>query len=76
MQNREQITIELISALKEQGFVESGYVKPNTIFTNNGNRTQVLLNRKDGAVSFGRYEFKGHRYPDSINFFNSLSDKA
>lgn len=71
IQKREQETIELIKALKEKGFTEGAYQKPDRVFTKGEHI--VKINIREGIVSHSGVVFRGSRYPESITHVQSLS---
>lgn len=71
MQRREFETIELIKALKEKGFTEGAYQKPDRVFTKGEHI--VKINIREGVVTHSGVVFRGSRYPESITHVQSLS---
>ncbi|MCW3109681.1 MAG: hypothetical protein JWQ09_4187 [Segetibacter sp.] len=71
LEKREQETIELIIALKEKGFTEGAYVKPDRVFTKGEHI--VKINIREGVVSHSGQVFRGNRYRESIGHIQSLN---
>ena len=71
IQKREQETIELIKALREKGFTEGPYQKPDRVFTKGEH--VVKINIREGVVTHSGKVFRGSHYPESITHGQSLS---
>lgn len=70
MQRREQETIELVKALREKGFTEGAYEKPDRVFAKGGH--VVRINIREGVVTHSGEVFRGSKYRESINHIQSL----
>lgn len=71
IQQREFETLELIKALKEKGFTEGPYQKPDRVFSKGEH--VVTINIREGIVSHSGKVFRGTRYYESVNHIKSLS---
>lgn len=71
MQRRELETIELVKALREKGFTEGPYEKPDRVFKKGDHL--VRINIREGVVSHSGMVFRGSRYPQSIPHIQKLS---
>jgi hypothetical protein len=71
IQRREQETIELVKALREKGFTEGPYQKPDRVFAKGEHI--VKINIREGVVTHSGKVFRGSRYPESITHVQSLT---
>lgn len=70
LKRRELETIELVKALREKGFTEGTYEKPDRVFTKGEH--VVKINIREGVVSHSGKVFRGSRYPESITHIQNM----